>query len=210
MSRRQTVWLVLVLAAIIPGAWLGWKAGHRVSVIPSRGGESFATPPIGTVHYRQKDARWNNDLVGELGEPMAKVGCTVCSLAMMFDFYGVRLTPKELNQWLNRNGGYTAEGWLIWDSVRKVSNEQLTIDYIGGADFEVIDRALKNNQPVIAKVFINGVIPHWVLIVGKQGTEYLMRDPLGEQDALDPLSRYGSRIYAIRILKKTRAMAAFP
>jgi len=47
----------------------------------------------------------------------------------------------------------------------------------------------------------NGVIPHWVLIVGKDESEYLMRDPLGDGETLGRVSRYNSKIYAIRTLK---------
>ncbi len=61
---------------------------------------------------------------------------------------------------------------------------------------------MENKQPVIAKVFINGIIPHWVLIVGKDGTAYLMRDPLGNENAVERVSKYESKIYAIRVLKK--------
>ena len=201
-TRRRAVWSVLALVAALLGVWLARNFKERLAAIPSRGGEAFTMTAIATAHYRQRDLRWEHEALGGLGESMARVGCTVCSLAMALDFYGVKMTPKELNEFLKRNDGYTVRGWLKWDSVSKVSNGQVTMDYIGSPAFKVIDRALKNKQPVIAKVFINGIIPHWVLIVGKDGTEYLMRDPLGNENAVDRLSDYGSKIYAIRILKK--------
>ncbi len=83
---------------------------------------------IVTTHYRQRDSRWEKETLGGLGESMAPVGCTVCSLAMALDFYGVKQTPQELNDFLKRNDGYTVRGWLKWDSVSKVSNGQVTID----------------------------------------------------------------------------------
>jgi hypothetical protein len=50
-------------------------------------------------------------------------------------------------------------------------------------------------------VFINRVIPHWVLIVGKDGRDYLMRDPLNDGKTLEKLSKYGSDIYGVRIVR---------
>jgi hypothetical protein len=53
----------------------------------------------------------------------------------------------------------------------------------------------------LRKVFINRVITHWVLVVGKEGTEYLIQDPLGSGQGAARLSRYSSGVHAIRILK---------
>ena len=64
-----------------------------------------------------------------------------------------------------------------------------------------MDQALTNHQPVIAKVYIKSVIPHWVLVVGKDRDDYLMRDPLMDEDTIGHLSDYDSKIYAIRIMK---------
>jgi hypothetical protein len=74
-------------------------------------------------------------------------------------------------------------------------------DFRAPLKHEAIDAALKARQPVLAKVFINRVITHWVLIVGKEGTEYLVQDPLGGGSKPDSLSRYSSGMHAIRILK---------
>ena len=76
------------------------------------------------------------------------------------------------------------------------------MDYMGRPDHAVIDRALRNSQPVLIKVYIHGVVPHWVLVVGKVGAEYLMRDPLGEDGAIGNVSQYESKIFAVRILRK--------
>ena len=46
---------------------------------------------------------------------------------------------------------------------------------------------------------------HWVLIVGRDGKEYLIKDPLGGQVQLEPLSKLDSSIYAIRIIELTGA-----
>ena len=157
-----------------------------------------------TPHYLQRDSRWADETVGGTGERLARVGCTVCSLAMALDHHGIKATPKVLNDFLKANDGYTIRGWLRWESVPRFTQGKVAMDYIGRPGFERIDRALKANQPVIAKLLIKGIIPHWVLIVGKEQTEYLMRDPLGDGKTVEPLAKYDSRIYAIRILKTAR------
>ena len=42
-----------------------------------------------------------------------------------------------------------------------------------------------------------------VLIVGKEGDDYLMRDPLDERKSVKRISEYQCRIYAIRTLKRS-------
>ena len=76
--------------------------------------------------------------------------------------------------------------------------------YIGPATHARMDEVLRQQQPIIVKVFINGVIPHWVLVVGKEGDDYLMRDPLDESKSVKRLSEYESKTYAMRTLKPSR------
>src|SRR6266436_2025463 len=66
---------------------------------------------------------------------------------------------------------------------------------------ETIDATLKARQPVLAKVFINRVITHWVLVVGKEGAEYVVQETLGGGGKPELLSRYSSGVHAIRIRK---------
>jgi len=177
---------------------------ERTHAIPPRGGESLMVSAIPTANYLQPDPQWAHDTIAGSNETLARVGCTVCTLAMALDHYGIKISPKRLNDSLNANAGYTARGWLKWDSVSRLSEGKVTLDYLGRPTFQRIDAALTNGQPVIAKVFVNQTVPHWVLIVGKEKTEYLIRDPLGDGKSLRQLSYNRSGIYAIRILKATR------
>jgi len=202
--RKRVLIVSLLLLLGFAGLW-GWRnLRERAIAIPPRGGKSLMVSAISTANYLQRDSRWADDTLGGTLETIARAGCTVCSLAMALDYYGVKVTPKELNDFLKRNDGYTTRGWLKWDSVSKISKGNVTLDYIGEPSFRKIDAALKSNQPVIGKVFINRVVPHWVLIVGKEETEYLIRDPLGDGESLRRLSHYGSDLYAIRVLKAVR------
>jgi len=202
LTRRRILWLVLGVVVVLAGLWFARRFKEQLLAVAPRGGESFVMPGLRTAHFRQKDPRWSEETIGGFGERMARVGCTVCSLAMALDYYGVKKTPKELNDFLKANDGYNPRGWLRWNCVDKISGGAVTMDYMGRPSHEVIDRALKNSQPVLAKVYIKGVIPHWVLIVGKDQQEYLMRDPLGEEGSVGRLSDYRSKVFAVRIPKR--------
>jgi len=206
MKLRQTrLWIIgLVALSLVGGVWTWRSLTKRTASIPPHGGESLMLSPVPTAYYQQRDARWADDKVGGSEESLARVGCTVCCLAMGLDHHGVKVAPKELNNYLKENDGYTTRGWLKWDLVSKISEGKVALDYVGDPSFERIDTALKNGQPVIAKVFINRAVPHWVLIVGKEDAEYLIRDPLGDGENLRRLSYYGSDVFAIRMLKATR------
>jgi hypothetical protein len=201
VTRRRVLTLLLGVVVLFAGIWFARRFKEQLFAVPPRGGESFAMPALSTPHYRQRDPRWAEDSIGGFGEGMAHAGCTVCSLAMALNYYGVRKTPKELNDFLKANDGYNPRGWLRWNSVDKISGGQVTMAYLGRPSHAVIDQALKDRRPVLAKVYINGIIPHWVLIVGKDREEYLMRDPVGEQGTVGCVSDYTSKIYAVRILK---------
>jgi len=155
---------------------------------------------IETPFYLQRDERWKDETIGS-GETIAKVGCTLSSLAMALEHYRVAFTPKTLNDALKSNGGYTRRGWLQWNAVSKISGGKVLVRVLDKPTHADIDAALQAQHPVLVKVFINHVIPHWVLVVSKEGNEYLMRDPLNAQKTLTRVAHYGSDIYGVRVVE---------
>ena len=177
----------------------GWNS----SAIACRGGEAFQHfPVIETPVYLQRDRAWEADRIGGTGETLGRVGCTVCCLAMGLAHFGIGKTPKELNEWLKTHQGYSPRGWLRWETVSELADGKVYVDFRAPLKHETIDAALKARQPLLAKVLVNRVITHWVLVVGKEGTEYLVQDPLGGGKP-ELLSRYSSDVHAIRILKRS-------
>jgi len=208
VTRKRILCVCGVVFLLGVGLWAKRALPERWNAIPATGGEAFSMAAISTPHYLQRDARWENDTIGGTSERLARVGCTVCSLAMALDHYGARTTPKELNDFLKQNEGYTIRGWLRWNSVSNFTAGKIWMGYIGKPSHARIDQALKDGQPVIGKIFINGIIPHWVLIVGKEQLDYLMRDPLDEAKTIKRLSEYRSKIYALRILRNAASPRA--
>jgi hypothetical protein len=208
VNRNKIILLVgsLSLVMLMAAVWLLFKRGPQpVQSISPTGGVAearyhFSESPI----FLQTDSRWASDEIGGSREPLSAVGCTICSLSMALAHYGLEMTPDQLNERLKIKEGFTAQGWLKWDSVTEVTEQKIRIDIPAKLSHETIDQALKANQPVLAKILLGGRIQHWVLIVGKSGQEYLIKDPLGDGKSLDTLSKYGSNIFAIRIVTSAR------
>ena len=198
--RRRIVILSCSALAIIALVLLAvFKRADSPEVIATSGGEPLQIAPLRTPHFMQTDPSWAKEQIGGSREPLSKVGCTICCVAMVLNGYGVTLTPQELNEALKQADGYTKDGLLKWDSVATVSNGKVRAVYIGAPNTMEIETALKRGHPVIAKVMLRNVVQHWVLIVGKNGTEYLVRDPLKRE--LINLSAVADNLHAIRILK---------
>lgn len=169
---------------------------------------NLPTLPVATVPiYLQNDLRWKNDKIGGSQQTLGAVGCTVCCVSMALAHHGIDLPPNLLNELLKANDGYTQRGWLKWNTVSKITNSrdwnnQIRFYIPNKPSTTIIDAALQAGEPVIAKILLNDRIYHWVLIVGKEGNDYLVKDSLGDGQSLDKLSKFKSKIYAIRVVKK--------
>lgn len=153
--------------------------------------------------FCQNDARWAQVELGTSGCKLGSHGCLVCSTAMATTSLGVGFSPSELNELLKQHDGFQPQGWLIWNAISRVTEGRLTADYHTRPRHEFIDRALKAGAfPVIAYPLANGA-RHWVLVVGKEGLDYLVRDPLTDEPKRPvKLSSLTDRILAVRVIKK--------
>jgi hypothetical protein len=197
---KRRIPLLIILAVLGMAAW---QLRERNSPpISAQGGEPFQSfVALETPSYQQNDDRWKDEKIGGSGEKLGDVGCAICSLAMALDHFGIHYTPKELNDQLKANDGYTWRGWLKWQAISTITDNKITVEAVRKPSHADIDAALKSHYPVVVKLLINRTIPHWVLVVGKQGTNYLMRDPLGDGHSLESLSKYDSDIFGVRIVK---------
>ena len=157
--------------------------------------------------YLQNDPRWKDDKIGGSQETMGEVGCFVSGISMALAHHGIDLNPKLLNELLKANDGYTKQGWVKWQAVSKITYHKVGFHVPSQPRFAVIDAALEAGEPILAKIRLSGRFPHWVLIVGKAGQDYLVKDPLGDGESLDKLSKFNSKIYAIRVVKKIETEA---
>lgn len=157
--------------------------------------------------FRQADARWGTTLLGSTPATFAAEGCAVSSAAMVLASYGMDVDPGRLNAFLTkRPGGYTPEGWIYWEKAAEFDfafTERLLPHYEDLPSYFLIDRNLLAGNPVIARLRYPNGVTHFVVICGKQGYDYLIRDPgRGGQKGVYPLREFGTPIEAIRFYRR--------
>ena len=122
---------------------------------------------------------------------------------MALSHHGIALTPAELNQKLKANNGYTFRGWIKWDTLKRITDGRVEVVLPKNPSHRDINAALDRGDPVLVKVILRSGAQHWVLLVGRDQNDYLMKDPLGDGKHLEPLATLESNILAVRIVRKT-------
>ena len=202
---RRLLIRALIYGSLAVAALMVWKKWHpqNSDAIPAAGGVSMSLRlPESGPRFLQRDPQWCDDKVGSSIETLGEVGCTVCSVAMAANALGEHTTPKDLNAALTKNGGYTRDGWLVWGKVGEALGNRVEAVIADRPSHAGMDRALQHGDYPIVKILLNGIVPHWVVIMGKEGTEYLVRDPL--ESAAEPLrlSAQASMIQSVRYVRK--------
>ena len=156
--------------------------------------------------YRQDSSDWAEDTLGQTSDTMAGYGCTVTSVAnAITNVTDTQMSPKALNDRLSQIGGYTSRGWLIWSNVSEATDGAVGVTVYSKPSHGTIEACMADGSYPIVKIKLGGVIPHWVMLVGRRGGDYIMRDPLlgGPTDVAIPVSSRGSKIHSLRCLSKT-------
>lgn len=187
-----------LLFIVVAMVW-GWRrpiAGSGGIPIP---GEIV----IGVPQFYQADPRWKNDRLGDTPGNLGGEGCAVSSASMVLSHYGMDVDPRRLNRFLTRNNGYKGRGWLRWESAAEFSPGMLEKAYEDLPSHALIDWNLLRGNPVIVRVRRPDGITHFVVIVGKRGFDYLIRDPSGAGEGrVYPLKDLRVPIEALRYYRK--------
>ena len=144
--------------------------------------------------FFQGDPHWGKDLLGQTPGTLGAEGCAISSAAMVLGFYGMDVDPKRLNQFLAEHGGFEGKGWLKWEAAADFSPGLVEKDYEDLPSYARIDWNLLHGNPVIVRIRRLDGITHFVVVVGKRGFDYLIRDPAGWGRA------GGGRIYPLAVL----------
>ncbi|MBI5962140.1 MAG: SH3 domain-containing protein [Chloroflexi bacterium] len=137
------------------------------------------------VYYSQQDPKWKQDILGfgDPGDTIGYVGCALTSTAMLISGHGFTETPKSLNQKLKNVNGFYSAG-IVWGAVSQVYPQVTVKSNIScqntDAPLGLIDASIAAGQPVIVMVDSTpapGLLTHWVVLYGKEGSDYLMLDP---------------------------------
>jgi hypothetical protein len=196
---RGWLWLgaiafMLLLHWGIP-AFFNWK-----HVISSSGGRYFLhrtvipVPPL-----QQNNPLWADQLLGNTIDTIGQEGCAITSAAMVLRAYGVDTDPQRLNAYLTTHGGYVGDGLLVWEAAAEVGGGQVKKAYEDLPSYALIDANILQGNPVIVRLNLRNGTTHFVVIVGKEGWNYLIRDPARPAGyGVYPLSKLVPRIQALR------------
>ncbi|PYK40473.1 MAG: hypothetical protein DME60_07995 [Verrucomicrobia bacterium] len=200
MKRRLAFIISLfVLLVVVIAVHIDWTWKRQLS--PRGGRYFFHRVELAVPSFRQSDEKWRDDPLGGIEEngTLGGEGCAVAATAMVFKFYGVEINPQQLNWFLPSVEGYTENGWIYWDRAAWYAPERVRHVYEDLASYQLIDSNLARENPVIVRVRLPNGITHFVVIAGKAGFDYLVRDPgAGSAKGLYPLRELGSDIEALR------------
>lgn len=205
---RLRQWLLLLLvfgtfAGLIRFAYLREEWAHKGKIEPSGGRYFFSRVELPVPSFRQGDDRWREDLLGPTQNTIGAEGCAVSSAAMVLASYGFDVDPQRLNRFCTEHDGYTPQGWLYWEAAAEYEPGKVRKAYEDLPSYELIDANLSRGNPVIVRLRLTSGITHFVVIAGKQGYDYLTRDPgAGAAKGLYPLKEFGSKIEALRFYEK--------
>lgn len=195
--------LVLVLFAAVLAVHIDWTWKRKLS--PRGGRYFFQRVELAVPSFRQSDEKWGDDALGgvEANGTLGGEGCAVAAAAMVFRFYGIEIDPQQLNWFLTSADGYTENGWLYWDRAAWFAPDRVRHVYEDLPSYQLIDSNISRGNPVIVRVRLAGGITHFVVIAGKDGFDYLIRDPGGgAAKGLYPLRELGSDIEALRFYER--------
>lgn len=213
---HRSVRLVLLLAVFAAAGFGFYKfftqpppaspAVKDTRIEPSGGEYFFKRLEIPVPQFRQNDPRWGKELLaaGVGGDTLGSAGCAVTSAAMVIASYGVDTDPSRLNKFMESHGGYVGSGWLEWKVAPQLAPGKFRFAYEDVATHKLIDTNLKNGNPVIVRLrYADKNVTHFVVICGKEGHDYLIRDPgAGAKKGVYPLKEFGSKIEALRFYEK--------
>jgi hypothetical protein len=213
-SRRTLVVTLAVLLLTIVGSvgygwwrWQRWQEEwNRLGPLEASGGLFFQPRiQLEVPIFRQADDRWSNDRLGRTEASLGAEGCAVAAAAMVLASYGVDTDPGRLNKLVTEADGYVGNGWLVWEKAAEVTGDIARKAYEGEPSYRLIDENLARRNPVIVRLRTEGGTTHFVVIAGKEGYNYLARDPgAGATKGLYPLREFGSKIEALRFYERVK------
>ncbi len=206
-KRLTLFFFALILFFLLVAAWTAsWMTPSPLS--PSGGIWWPKRQVLDTPHFAQANPAWASAKLGKTDSSLGAEGCAVTSAAMVLASYGADTDPGRLNAFLsNHPEGYTEQGWIYWETAPLFDpalSETILPHYEDLPSYALLDLNLVRGNPSIVRLRYPGGTTHFVVIVGKDGFDYLIRDPgTGFSRGVYPLRDFGSEIEALRFYQPT-------
>jgi len=205
VKRHTTArWIIVVGVLVLMFLLISW-CWRR----PIQGSGGLPIPGeivISVPQFFQGDPLWSEEALGDTSGTLGAEGCALSSAAMLLSHYGMDVDPQRLNLFLKQNNGYEGRAWLRWESAAEYMPGIIEKAYEDLPSYALIDWNLLRGNPVIVRIRRPDGITHFVVIVGKRGFDYLIRDPAGYGAAnggrVYPLASLGVPIEALRYYRR--------
>lgn len=130
-------------------------------------------------YYNQRDANWGNMSLGGSSYSVAEYGCLVSSISMIASHYGKNIKPSDIA--IVNNAFVPGTGYLY----HSFSVNGISVNVIN-ASKSILDSELSAGRPVIAGLYSGP--DHFIVILRKEGDNYIMHDPFMENGNARPLT----------------------
>ena len=144
---------------------------------PSGGWYFFSRVELPVPLFLQGDPAWGQDQSGSGQYTLGQVGCAITSSAMVMKFYGIDTDPGRLNVFLRDHDGFDENNDLRWEGPAALAPDRVRHAYEDLPSYYLIDSNLYRGNPVIVRLHLASGWTHFVVVMGKQGFDYLIRDP---------------------------------
>ena len=158
--------------------------------------------------WKQTGSSWSSMTLGTNGGTVAKYGCAVTSSAMLMVKSGAvtdsDFNPGVLIEFLNRNGGFSADGDLNWNALAYYAPDfrfDSRVNLYGTDEQKIqkVQQLLADGYSVIAQVKYGA---HFVAVDYVKGSEIMMLDPGSQSTSLN--EAYGmASMTSLRIFRTT-------
>jgi len=130
-------------------------------------------------YYNQRDSLWGNMSLGGSSYSVAGYGCLVTSVSMIASHYGRNIKPNDIAA--QPDAFVPSTGYLYHSFT--ANGVSVTIN---SASKSVLDSELSAGRPVIAGLYSGP--DHFIVILRKEGDNYIMHDPFLENGNERPLT----------------------
>ncbi len=161
--------------------------------VASQGGATILSNQTKSIdgwgyYYNQRDSQWGNMAMGNSSSSMAEYGCLVTSMAMVTSHHGKSLKPSDIAATPSVFFGDTAymnQG--TWTAAGVTTTRTRVCSWCGESTVrQKIDEEVNAGRPVVVGLY--GGPDHFIVILRKEGDNYIMNDPFIPDGGNKPLS----------------------